>query len=274
MRRSRSRRRRSRPRDPRASYREHHATATRASRYAFAPVPARLASLSFFFPALNEEAHVRAIVDEALAVLPRFAEDLEVTIVDDGSTDRTGAIADEAAARDPRVRVIHHGRRRGYGGAIRSGLLAAKDDWIFYTDGDRQFALEDLGRLIEASGDADAVVGYRIKRADPVRRRFVAWVYNRLIRLLFGGGWRDVDCAVKLLLARAPDHAEAQRNAHPSGGRPAFPTHRRGGERRDATSRSSRDPRSLRAPSPLLVGTSELSLSSAEAAAARQATIR
>src|SRR5438876_1213494 len=188
MRRPRSRRRRSRPRGPRASYREHHATATRASRYAFAPVPARLASLSFFFPALNEEAHVRAIVDEALAVLPRFAEDLEVTVVDDGSTDRTGAIADEAAARDPRVRVIHHGRRRGYGGAIRSGLLAAKDDWIFYTDGDRQFALEDLGRLIEASGDADAVVGYRIKRADPVRRRFVAWVYNRLIRLLFGGG--------------------------------------------------------------------------------------
>ena len=171
-------------------------------------MPARLASLSFFFPALNEEAHVRAIVDEALAVLPRFAEDLEVTVVDDGSTDRTGAIADEAAARDPRVRVIHHGRRRGYGGAIRSGLLAAKDDWIFYTDGDRQFALEDLGRLIEASGDGDAVVGYRIKRADPVRRRFVAWVYNRLIRLLFGGGWRDVDCAFKLfrrdVFARVP----------------------------------------------------------------------
>src|SRR5438552_3423117 len=208
MRRPRSRRRRSRPRGPRASYREHHATATRASRYAFAPVPARLASLSFFFPALNEEAHVRAIVDEALAVLPRFAEDLEVTVVDDGSTDRTGAIADEAAARDPRVRVIHHGRRRGYGGAIRSGLLAAKDDWIFYTDGDRQFALEDLGRLIEASGDADAVVGYRIKRADPVRRRFVVWVYNRLIRLLFGGGWRDVDCAFKFfrrdVFARVP----------------------------------------------------------------------
>jgi glycosyltransferase involved in cell wall biosynthesis len=171
-------------------------------------VPARLASLSFFFPALNEEAHVRAVVDEALAVLPRFADDLEVTVVDDGSNDRTGALADEAAARDRRVHAIHHPARRGYGGAIRSGLAAAEKDWIFYTDGDRQFALEDLERLIEASGDSEAVVGYRIKRADPARRRFVAWVYNRLIRVLFGGGWRDVDCAFKLfrreVFARVP----------------------------------------------------------------------
>jgi glycosyltransferase involved in cell wall biosynthesis len=161
-------------------------------------VPSRLPGLSFFFPALNEEDHVRALVDEALKVLPRFADDLDVTIVDDGSTDRTGAIADELAGRDPRVRVVHHAARLGYGGAVRSGLRAATKPWVFYTDGDKQFALEDLGRLVAATDDADVVVGYRIKRADPARRRFVAWVYNRLIRLLFDGGWRDVDCAFKL----------------------------------------------------------------------------
>jgi glycosyltransferase involved in cell wall biosynthesis len=161
-------------------------------------VPARLDGLSFFFPALNEEENVAPIVEEALRVLPRFADDLEITVVDDGSTDRTGAIADELALKDPRVRVIHHGTRRGYGGAVRSGLVAATKPWVFFTDGDRQFALEDLGRLVEAADGADAVVGYRIKRADPARRLFVAWVYNRLIRLLFGGGWRDVDCAFKL----------------------------------------------------------------------------
>src|SRR5437870_4241867 len=194
MRRPRSRRRRSRPRGPRASYREHHATATRASRYAFAPVPARLASLSFFFPALNEEAHVRAIVDEA----PPRAPPLR----------RVGVQPAHPPALRRRV-----ARRR-----LRVQAFSARR------------------------------VRTRPARARPVQRG--------------------------LLLARAPDHAEAQRDAHPSGGRPAFPTHRRGGERRDATSHSSRDPRSLRAPSPLLVGTSELSLSSAAAAAARQATIR
>jgi len=171
-------------------------------------VPARLDGLSFFFPALNEEENVAPIVEEALTVLPRFADDLEITVVDDGSTDRTGAIADELARKDPRVRVIHHGTRRGYGGAVRSGLVAATKPWVFFTDGDRQFALEDLGRLVEAADGADAVVGYRIKRADPARRLFVAWVYNRLIRLLFGDGWRDVDCAFKLfrrdVFARVP----------------------------------------------------------------------
>jgi len=161
-------------------------------------VPARLQGLSFFFPALNEEDNVAPIVNEALTVLPRFADDVEITVVDDGSNDRTGEIADELASKDPRIRVIHHGARRGYGGAVRSGLVAATKPWVFFTDGDRQFALEDLGRLIEAADGADAVVGYRIKRADPARRLFVAWVYNRLIRLLFGGGWRDVDCAFKL----------------------------------------------------------------------------
>ena len=171
-------------------------------------MPARLEGLSFFFPALNAEDNVAPIVEEALAVLPRFADDVEITVVDDGSNDRTGAIADELARKDPRVRVIHHASRRGYGGAVRSGMVAATKSWIFFTDGDRQFALEDLGRLVEAADGADAVVGYRIKRADPTRRLFVAWVYNRLIRLLFGGGWRDVDCAFKLfrrdVFARVP----------------------------------------------------------------------
>ena len=161
-------------------------------------MPARLDGLSFFFPALNEEDNVAPIVEEALSVLPHFAVDIEITVVDDGSNDRTGAIADELARKDPRVRVIHHGTRRGYGGAVRSGLVAATKPWIFFTDGDRQFAIEDLALLIAASDGADAVVGYRKKRADPARRLFVAWVYNRLIRLLFGGGWRDVDCAFKL----------------------------------------------------------------------------
>ena len=171
-------------------------------------MPERLASLSFFFPALNEEDHVRAAVEDALGILPRFAEDIVVTIVDDGSTDRTGAIADELAAKDARVLVIHHQRRRGYGGAVRSGLVSATKDWIFYTDGDRQFDLTDLGKLLAVADGADVVVGYRTKRADPPRRLFVAWVYNGLIRLLFGGGWRDVDCAFKLfrrdVFARVP----------------------------------------------------------------------
>ncbi|MSQ37727.1 MAG: glycosyltransferase family 2 protein [Chloroflexi bacterium] len=162
-------------------------------------VAERLPALSFFFPAYDEEDNVQAMVEHALAVLPRFADDFEVIVVDDGSHDRTGAIADDLARVHERVRVIHHQRNRGYGGAIRTGLSSAAKAFVFYTDGDCQFDLADLGRMIPAlDPDVDVVVGYRLVRRDPLRRLIVAWVYNRLIRILFAGGWRDVDCAYKL----------------------------------------------------------------------------
>ena len=183
---------------------------------------------------------------DALAVLPRFADDLEVTVIDDGSTDRTGSIADDLAKSDPRVHVVHHGKRRGYGGAVRSGLVSATKEFIFFTDGDRQFALTDLERLIDRIDGVDAVMGYRLKRQDPARARFVAFVYNNVIRVLFLGGFRDVDCAFKLfrrevfqtsaagtcslkrrvLLGRAADHAAARRHQDARGRRASLPPDR------------------------------------------------
>ncbi|MBI3522321.1 MAG: glycosyltransferase family 2 protein [Chloroflexi bacterium] len=158
----------------------------------------KLPSLSFFFPAHNEEGNVEAMVGDALRVLPTFADDLEVIVVDDGSRDRTPEIADGLAAKFSNVRVIHHQPNRGYGGAVRSGLRASTKRFIFYTDGDRQFHLEDLQRLVDALPGVDAVIGYRVKRRDPSHRVFIAAVYNRVIATLFGGGFRDVDCSFKL----------------------------------------------------------------------------
>ena len=158
----------------------------------------RVDALSYFFPALNEEQHVSPLVRRALEVLPALAERVEVIVVDDGSTDRTGEYADELARGDPRVRVVHHGSRRGYGGALRSGIAASRYPLLFLTDGDRQFDPGDLALLLPELSGADAVVGYRRKRSDPLRRRFVGWCYNRAIRVLFGLPVRDVDCAFKL----------------------------------------------------------------------------
>ncbi|HEX4744963.1 MAG TPA: glycosyltransferase family 2 protein, partial [Candidatus Limnocylindria bacterium] len=168
----------------------------------------RLPALSVFFPAYNEEENIEAVVREAQEALPRFADDFEIIVVDDGSRDRTGEIADRLAAADPRVRVIHHRPNRGYGGAVRSGLTNARHPFVFFTDGDHQFRMADLGLLIREIDGADAVVGYRAKRMDPPKRLFIAWVYKQVIRLLFGGGFRDVDCAYKLfrteVFQRAP----------------------------------------------------------------------
>lgn len=172
------------------------------------PGAERLRALSFFFPAYNEEENIEAVVAEALETLPRFADEFEVVIVDDGSRDRTPELADHLAAADPRVRVIHHRPNRGYGGAVRSGLESARFPYVFFTDGDRQFRLADLGLLLREIDGTDAVVGYRAKRMDPTRRLVIAWVYKQVIGALFGGGFRDVDCAYKLfrteIFQRAP----------------------------------------------------------------------
>jgi glycosyltransferase involved in cell wall biosynthesis len=165
-------------------------------------VAERLPGLSFFFPARDEELNVEPMVAQALAVLPTYADHVEVTIVDDGSSDRTGEIADALAAADPRVKVIHHRPGRGYGGAVRAGFMSATQPFVFFTDGDLQFDVADVDKLVAALGSGvDAAIGYRLKRADPRRRLVVSAVYNRLIALAFAGGWRDVDCAFKLFRA-------------------------------------------------------------------------
>jgi glycosyltransferase involved in cell wall biosynthesis len=166
------------------------------------PPPARLARLSYFFPAHNEEANLEGLVLEALEALPSIAETFEIIAVDDGSRDRTPEIADRLAAEHPDVvRVVHHDVNRGYGGALRSGFEAARYELLAFTDGDRQFRVADLGRLsarLAAPDRPDAVVGFRIRRADPMVRVVYARTYKLANRILFGLRVRDVDCACKL----------------------------------------------------------------------------
>ena len=162
----------------------------------------RVARLSYFFPAHNEEANLRGLVDEALATLPGLAETFEIVIVDDGSRDATGAIADELAAQHGGVvRAVHHPTNLGYGAALLSGFRAARHDLVAFTDGDRQFRVADLALLTErlaAADQPDVVVGYRIKRADPLVRTLYARVYRFANLVWFGLRVRDVDCACKL----------------------------------------------------------------------------
>jgi glycosyltransferase involved in cell wall biosynthesis len=170
-------------------------------------VTGRLATLSYFFPAHNEEANLGGLVTEALATLPDLAEDFEIVIVNDGSRDATGRIADELTAAHPGiVRAVHHPTNLGYGAALRSGFRAARHDHVAFTDGDRQFRVEDIGRLIgrmAAEDQPDVVVGFRIKRADPLVRTLYARAYRLANRIFFGLAIRDVDCACKLFRREA-----------------------------------------------------------------------
>jgi glycosyltransferase involved in cell wall biosynthesis len=167
----------------------------------------RVPELSYFFPARDEEANLQPLVEEALATLPSLAERFEIVVVDDGSRDRTGEIADRLSEEHPDlVRVVHHPDNLGYGAALRSGFRAARFGFVAFTDGDRQFRVADLGLLTErlARPDRpDVVIGFRIRRADPMIRTIYARTYRLANRIFFGLRASDVDCACKLFRREA-----------------------------------------------------------------------
>ena len=161
--------------------------------------PDRLRSLTVVLPCHDEEDNVLAAIRDARAAATQAAEDHEIVVVDDGSSDATGRLAAAAAADDPRVRVVVHETNRGYGAALRSGIEAARCDWILLTDADLQFDLGEVTRFLEPARTHDVVVGYRLVRMDPLMRRANAYAWNRLVGRVFDLDVRDVDCAFKLI---------------------------------------------------------------------------
>jgi glycosyltransferase involved in cell wall biosynthesis len=165
-------------------------------------------SVSVFFPCYNEQENVGRTVEKALTVLEKLDADFEVIIVNDGSSDETGRIADEIAGRDSRVKVVHHEPNLGYGAALQSGFKAATKDLVFYTDGDGQFDMSEMPPLLGLMEHYDIVSGYRLKRRDSFIRKFNGWAWTKLVCLLFGLKVRDIDCAFKLYKKEIFDRIE------------------------------------------------------------------
>ncbi len=162
-------------------------------------------SISVFFPCYNEQANVARVAEQALGVLEGMDADYEIIIVNDGSADDTGRIADELAAGNERVRAVHHDRNRGYGAALRSGFRAARKELVFYTDGDGQFDLAEMPPLLPLMADYDIVSCYRINRQDNLMRKINGWLWTKVTGLAFSLNLRDVDCAFKLYRRRIFD---------------------------------------------------------------------
>lgn len=161
--------------------------------------PVTQRGLSVVLPAYNEEMVIGQTAERCVEVLNVLAPDYEIIIVDDGSRDRTGQIADQLAASNPRIRVIHNRPNRGYGGALIAGFNAASKSLAFFMDADGQFDIRDIASLLKLREQGyRAVLGYRQRRRDPFMRLVNAWGWNLLVSLLFGLHVRDVDCAFKL----------------------------------------------------------------------------
>jgi glycosyltransferase involved in cell wall biosynthesis len=157
-------------------------------------------TISAVLPAFNEEENIEAATRQMADVLRSLnLRDWEVIVVNDGSADRTGEIADRLAAADPaHVRVFHHSPNRGYAEALKTGFTNARSELIFYTDSDNQFDVRELASLLPLIEEADLVCGFRIYRFDPLTRLVLSWGFNLLVRIIFRIKVRDIDCAFKL----------------------------------------------------------------------------
>jgi len=156
-------------------------------------------SVSVFFPAYYDEKNIGKVVDSAVRVLEELKlKDYEVIIIEDGSPDKTAEVADELAVKYQKVRVIHHEKNMGYGATLKDGFLNAKLDYVFYTDGDNQFDLNELKKFVALIPYSDIVVGYRKKKQYSLYRKFTSLCYNYLLKLIFDIHFWDIDCAFKL----------------------------------------------------------------------------
>jgi putative flippase GtrA len=155
--------------------------------------------LSVVLPAYNEEQVIASTVEQVMCELANLTGDFEVIVVNDGSTDRTGAVLSALHRLDQRIRVLTHTHNQGYGATLVDGFAVATKDLTFFMDSDGQFDIRELKCFLSLIDAYDAVIGYRIKRQDTWMRKLNAWGWRLVVRLVLGVRVRDIDCAFKLL---------------------------------------------------------------------------
>jgi glycosyltransferase involved in cell wall biosynthesis len=163
-------------------------------------------SLSVVLPAYNEEQNAATAVEEVSSVAQHLDADYEIILVNDGSSDRTGEIGRELEGRIPNYRLVEHHPNRGYGGALKAGYDAAEKELVTFVPADNQFDFSEIDRFLAKIDGADIVCGYRANRQDNIVRKFNAFGWNMLVRLLFGYLCRDIDCGFKLFRREVLDH--------------------------------------------------------------------
>jgi len=157
--------------------------------------------VSVFFPAYNDAPSLPGLLERTFETLRTHVRDYEVIVVNDGSADNTAEVLAELSARySPHLRVVTHLQNRGYGGALLSGFRAARKDFVFYTDGDAQYDVRELPKLLELVRPGVGLVnGFKLERHDPAHRILIGKIYNFCARLLFRIRIRDIDCDFRLI---------------------------------------------------------------------------
>ena len=158
----------------------------------------KLPELSIFFPFWNEEKNIEQVIKKAIPIAKKLAGKWEIIIVDDGSSDKTLAIARSLQKENPNLVIVSHNKNRGYGAALKSGFEKASYEFIVFNDGDGQFDFSQVTKFIEKIDKADIVIGFRKKRLDNPFRHILMNLLKIWDLIFFGFNFKDIDCGFKL----------------------------------------------------------------------------
>ncbi|MBP6754589.1 MAG: glycosyltransferase family 2 protein [Bacteroidia bacterium] len=156
-------------------------------------------NISLFFPVYNDENTIERMVLKSIDVLKEVAEKYEIIIINDGSPDNSGSIADQMASTYTNIVVIHHKQNKGYGAAIKSGFENASYEWVCFTDGDDEYDVYDLKKMIALKDFYDLIITFRYVKLYSNFRIFVSGIYNKLFRLIFRTNYRDISTGLRLM---------------------------------------------------------------------------
>lgn len=168
---------------------------------------AQIDKISVFLPAYNEGENLESTIKNVLTGLKENFKDWELIIINDGSKDNTGKIADSFSKKDKRIKVIHHNPNKGYGPALISGLYACKYPWISFIDSDGQFDFTEIPLLLkkQQKTNADMVIGYYLERQVSLMRKINTKAWQIIVWIMFGLNVRDIDCGFKLISKKVVD---------------------------------------------------------------------
>jgi len=159
----------------------------------------KIKSISLMFPLYKDKNTVEFMIEKSRKVLKKLNANYEIIIVDDGCPQHSGKLALKYAKRFSNIKIFFHKKNLGYGAALKTGLKKCKNDWIFMIDGDAEYSVDDLPRLLKASKNYDLVITYRYKKKYNTYRIIISWVYNAILRLMFNIKFRDISTGSRLV---------------------------------------------------------------------------
>jgi len=166
--------------------------------------------ITVFFPVYKDESTIETVTRKAITVCEEVAREYEIIIINDCSPDRSGEIADKLAQANPRVKAVHHDHNKGYGAALKTGFEHSKMEWICFTDGDDEYDLNDLKKMIRLKNYYDLIITFRYKKIYSNKRIFISTIYNKVLRMLFRTRFRDISTGLRLIRKELVDELQLQ----------------------------------------------------------------